>query len=120
MAALFEPSVAITVATLVRIGVAVVDHMSWELCGPSTPATVTALGVVIPTERGYVGHGLAAVFSAKQYGYFAGCPCVDASPSRGRPPPLCKRMSRMARPVVALARLPGPNVPKPALYPALS
>jgi hypothetical protein len=47
-----EPRVAITVAIFSRIGVGEVDHMSWELWGPSVPAMVTALGASMPMLRG--------------------------------------------------------------------
>ena len=50
-----------------------------------------------------------------QYAYFAGPPCVDASPGPGTAPAMWRRSNRIARPVVAFARVPGPNVPMPAL-----
>ena len=54
-------------------------------------------------------------FSATQYAYLAGPPWVDASPVPGTAPATWSRTSRRARPVVALARLPGPKAPSPPL-----
>src|SRR5437868_11568814 len=94
--------------------------MSWKLWGASPQCSVMALAESTPTLRWKLPQGDAAVFSATQNAYFAGPPCVDASPGPGTAPATCSRIKRSARPVVALARLPGPNAPSPLLYPARS
>ena len=50
--ALFEPSVAITLAPLSRMGPGASLSMSWKLCGPSPQWTVMALGASRPRLRG--------------------------------------------------------------------
>ena len=91
------------------------------LCGPSTAATVTALSPAPrPNRLRYGGHGLAASFSAKHQVYFAGEPCVARSVSPGSAPPTFIIISRRARPMVALARLPGPKQPAPLFMPICS
>ena len=47
----------------------------------------------------------------------AGLPWVAMSPRPGQPPPTFIRMSRIARPMVALARKPGPKSPEPVCIP---
>src|SRR5205823_4793137 len=120
MGPLLAPSCAITVAITSRIPRGSSLHMSWELWGFSVQATVTALSAVTALVVGYAGQGDAAVFSAMQNVYLLGWPWVLASPSPGRAPPTCMRTKRTARPTVALARQPGPNVPTPALNPSSS
>src|SRR5947208_9346616 len=120
MTTLFWPSDAIADAHLSRMRPGSSLSMSWTLCGASPQCTVTADGASTPTLAGWLSHGVAASFSATQYAYLAGPPCVDASPGPGTAPATCISTSRIARPVVALARLPGPNAPSPLLYAARS
>ena len=55
--------------------------------------------------------------SAMAYENFAGLPWVAMSCRPGQPPPTFIRTSRMARPMVAFARKPGPKRPEPECTP---
>ena len=74
--------------------------------------TVTALSV----RAG----AMAWEASAKAMPYFAGWPMVAMSPTSGRAPPIFVSTSRRARPMQALARLPGPRQLVPAFMPSAS
>ena len=52
-----------------------------------------------------------------QYVYLPGWPSVALSRSPGQPPPTLSRTSRIARPIVAFARLPEPKQLPPAFMP---
>ena len=52
-----------------------------------------------------------------QYEYLPGWPSVALSSSPGQPPPTFSRTSRIARPIVAFARLPEPKQLPPAFMP---
>ena len=54
-------------------------------------------------------HGFASAFSAMQNVYLPGWPCVDLSRTPGDAPRQFSVMSRIARPIVAFARHPGPK-----------
>jgi hypothetical protein len=71
---------------------------------------VTALSVsASPNSACSPGHGLSSSFSAMQNVYLAGVPWVAWSSSCGRSPNALSTPSRIARPIVALARNPEPN-----------
>ena len=53
-----------------------------------------------------------------QYVNFAGLPWVAMSWRPGHAPPTFIRMRRMARPIVAFERKPGPKHPEPACTPS--
>src|SRR5215467_3685821 len=78
--------------------------------GPSQANAVTAL---VPAAQPHSmcsgSHGLSVSFSPIQYVYFPGCPRQERSNSPGIAPQVFISTSRLARPMVALARLPGPN-----------
>ncbi|MEM7167939.1 MAG: peptide ABC transporter substrate-binding protein [Planctomycetota bacterium] len=72
----------------------------------------TALNLFVAGEADWSGsHGDSASFSAMQNEYFDGCPCVERSSTPGAAPPMFNIANRTARPMVALARCPGPNAP---------
>ena len=106
-----DPSDTAVSQTVVRMPEAVVETWSLTLCGGSPPYTVT----VSPSASG--PHGDAASFSAMQYENFAGLPCVAMSYRPGHAPPTFRRINRIARPIVALARKPGPKQPLPPCRP---
>ena len=62
------------------------DSISWTLCGASPQWTVTADSSSMPTVLAYPPQGDESRFSATQYEYFAGLPCVEASPTPGVAP----------------------------------
>ncbi len=71
---------------------------------------VTALSdSVSPKSVCNPGHGLSSSFSPMQNVYLAGVPWVAWSSSCGRSPKALITPSRIARPIVALARNPDPN-----------
>jgi hypothetical protein len=71
---------------------------------------VTALSAAArPNSVCSAGHGLSSSFSAMHAVYLAGVPWVAWSSSCGRRPNALIAPSRIARPMVALARKPEPN-----------
>ena len=85
---------------------------------PETPTTVTTLSSRPKPRSTWSGvHGFCASFSAKQNVYLPGWPSVAMSISPGRAPPTFCNVRRTARPMVALARLPGPNAFAAAFMP---
>src|SRR5262249_28295301 len=88
------------------------------LCGGSAASTKTGESRSSkPLSTWYGADGLWASFSAVQYGDLPGWPRVALSSSPGQPPPTFKRTSRIARPIVALARLPDPKQLPPPFIP---
>src|ERR1700739_3866763 len=88
------------------------------LWGASPAMRVTIVSsAAYPCRMRYGGQGDAASFSAKQNVYFAGLPWVERSITRAIPPPTLLRISRNARPIVALGRDPCPKQFPPALIP---
>src|SRR5712692_4584758 len=106
-----EPGATAVWATVVRIPEAVVDTWSLTLCGGSPPNTVTA------SSARHGPQGDASTFSARQYENFDGLPCVAMSWRPGQAPPTFIITNRIARPMVALARKPGPRQPLPLCTP---
>ena len=64
-----------------------------------------------------VGKG-PSLRSAKHSVYLPGWPMVAMSPTSERAPPMLRMQSCSARPMLALARLPGPRQLVPALMPS--
>ena len=86
---------------------------------PETPITVTALtSAPRPRRAVSVGKG-PPVRSAKQRVYLPGWPMDAMSPTSGSAPPMLRMTSCRARPMLALARLPGPRQLVPALTPSV-
>ena len=106
---LLEPKTAMARAKVWSICSAVL-LFSMMLAGAAPPNAVTVLVSAAKPRSTWSGaHGLSASFSAKQQVYLAGLPSVDLSACCGTPPPIVVMISRIARPMVALARKPGPN-----------
>ena len=81
--------------------------------------TVIAL-TSLPRPRRSVRPGKGpSLRSAKQSVYLAGWPMVAMSPVSDRAPPMLRRQSCSARPMQALARVPGPMALVSALMPSL-
>ena len=88
---------------------------------PWAPTTVTALcSDEKPRSTCSGSQTLSSSFSAMHDMYLAGLPCTDMSVDHGLAPPTFRSNSRTALPMVALARLPGPKVPRPLLRPICS
>ena len=85
---------------------------------PEMPITVIALASPPRPRRAVrVGKG-PSLRSAKHSVYLPGWPMVAMSPTSDRAPPMLRRVSCSARPMLALARLPGPRQLVPALTPS--
>ncbi len=63
-----------------------------------------------PCSTAKLGHGLSSSFSAIQQAYLAGVPWVAWSSTPGRNPNALIAVSRIVRPIVALARNPEPKM----------
>src|SRR5438093_1741860 len=114
---LLEPETAMARAIVSSISWAVL-LLSMMLAGAAPPKAVTVLVSGAKPRSTWSGaQGLFASFSAKQHVYLAGLPSVDLSACCGTPPPIVVMISRIARPIVALARKPGPNKFPRALTP---
>src|SRR5437870_2470952 len=114
---LLEPETAMARAIVSSISWAVL-LLSMMLAGAAPPKAVTVLVSGAKPRSTWSGaQGLSASFSAKQQVYLAGLPSVDLSACCGTPPPIVVMISRVARPIVALARKPGPNKFPRALTP---
>ena len=84
--------------------------------GPPAPIKDTVLwsfGYPCSTLKG--SQGLSSAASAMQNVYFPGCPWVEGSETPGISPPMFSSINRMARPIVAFARFPGPKTFAPEL-----
>ena len=86
--------------------------------GESPAKTETALSPAdIPRSTWSGSQGLSSSASAMHQLYFPACPNVALSSSPGIAPITLIAMSRIARPIVALARRPGPKMLTPEFRP---
>src|SRR5438309_5454211 len=84
----------------------------------ATSVTVLSLRLK-PRSTCHGSHGWFSSFSAMQHVNFPGVPIVARSETPGRYLRQLSSTSRRARPIVALARTPGPNTLLVALMPSL-
>ena len=98
------------------------EYAAERTCRGSHDAnTVTALWSGLSPRSTCRGSQSESVsFSAMQYVYLPGCPITVRSNSPGMDAHAFIRMRRIARPMVALARLPGPNRFAPEFMPISS